>query len=126
MMRVSVLITAVGVAVTESWIVPLLVVMVAGLNVTVVPSERPVALSTNGAVDVVVREKVRVAGTVTPCLAIIRFGAMDSVTGMMVGGVSFPFSVAPGLHVAVNTMLQSSNACRMRRARRLVAGIVRQ
>jgi hypothetical protein len=124
--RVSVLITAVGAAATMSWTVPLLVVIVAGLNVTVVPSERPVALRARGVVDdAALRENVRVACMVTPCLTTSGFGVMVMETGTTVGGVSFapPVSVEPDPHVAVNTAPASSDTWRIRNPRGFAAGI---
>ena len=80
MTTVSVLRTADAVEAMLSWIVPLVVVIVAGLKVIVVPSDSPDALSASGAVDALVRENVNVAGTVTPCLAVIRVGVTDRFT----------------------------------------------
>jgi hypothetical protein len=126
-MTVSVLTTADAVEAMLSWIVPLDVVIVAGLNVIVVPSDSPDALSASGAVDALVRENVNVASTVTPCLAEIRVGVMDRFTGMRSSGlVPVPESVAPPPHVAAKTMLERSNAWRTRDPRRFAADIVRQ
>jgi hypothetical protein len=126
--RVSVLMTADAVDAMLSWIVPLVVVIVAGLKVTVVPSESPVALNVSGAVDVPVRENVNVASTVTPCLAVITVGATDRFTGMISGGPSPPppASVVPPPHAAEKTVAERTNAWRIRNERRLAADIVRQ
>lgn len=80
MMTVSVLTTADAVEVMLSWIVPLDVVIVAGLKAIVVPSESPDPLSVSGAVEVAVRENVNVASTVTPCLGLISVGVTDRFT----------------------------------------------
>jgi hypothetical protein len=126
--RVSVFMTADAVALMLSWIVPLAVLIVAGLKVTVVPSESPAALSVSGAVDVPVRVNVNVAGTVMPCLAVIRVGVIDRFTGMITSVPGpVPPSVAPSPpHVAASTMEETSNAWRIRDARRFEADMIRQ
>ena len=124
--RVSVLMTADAAAVMLSWIVPLAVVIVAGLKVIVVPSESPDALSVSGAVDAEVRENVTVAGTVTPCLAMIGVGVTDKFTGMISGGPSLGPASAPPPHVAAKTIPERTRAWRIRDPRRFAAIIVRQ
>lgn len=113
-MSVSVASEAVCVAVMVSWLVPLTVVSVAGLNVAVSPGESPFAVSVSGAVEVVVRENVTVAGTLNPCLATIGFGEMETFIGRICAGPLAPSPEASPPHVIPKTTLNNSKAWRMR------------
>jgi hypothetical protein len=96
------------------------------LNATVVPSERPDAESTRGAVeDEADRVKLNVAETVTPCLTTIGEGVTDMVTGSN-SGLSGPSTspVAPALpQLAAKARGDRSRIRRTRPPRRFAAGI---